>query len=221
MGLILYGIDIGQPEGVKIRTYKEDGLPSFKKRGKIKKHLHIVQHENAGSTSVFKVRNWLIKKGYGYHIIIDRGGHVHQHNDLQDKLWHAGQCNGTGIGVCLINPYYPKNLSAELEADFHPVKRFFISAASWWTHCSPRKDRRYVLPTEAQLTTLEKLTPFLTEQLGVPLDFPTIELRRGKRKITGWRLRKRPAPGIVAHRDFSGHADGRFAVEYLAECYEN
>lgn len=215
MGFILDGKDIGQPE-IILRTFISHQIPSFKPRGRIKKHLHLVQHENAGSTDVFTIRNWLLKKGYGYHIIIDRQGTIHQHNDLLDKLWHASQCNGTGIGICLVSPYYPKNISPSHEAMYHPSKRYTVIDADWWTHCSPKSMRKYVQPTDNQLEALEKLIPFLCNALDVSPEYPTIGLNRKQRKIKGYLFRKRPAPGIVAHRDFSMHADGRFALEYLA-----
>jgi len=47
----------------------------------------------------------------------------------------------------------------------------------------------------------------------------TAGLGRGHAKIKGWDAKPAavPGPGVVAHRDFAGHADGRYLLEQLME----
>ena len=200
-------VDIVQPDYIPLTK----DLATFKTRGEIKQQKFITLHENAGSINRDMLYAWLQKKGYGYHIIIDPYGITTQHADLWSKLWHGGRMNNFGIGICLLNPYYPKLVDTMEE------KRLYeIIQAEWWTHCSPRKVRLYARPTNAQLETLAKLVPFLCEWLGVPYVFPTENLNRQQRKIKNWLIpRTRPEPGVIAHRDYSRHADGRFALEHL------
>jgi hypothetical protein len=93
--------------------------------------------------------------------------------------------------------------------------------AEWWTWVKDG-DRRYVMPTQEQLDALVILVPWLCKRLDIPLEFPTIGLNRKKRKIRGWKKfpagwRAKPKPGVVAHRDFASHADGRLPLEYIWE----
>jgi len=183
----------------------------FKRRGTITKHTNLVMHENAGSIKLTQLSAWLLKKGYGYHITIRPDGCATQHADLIYKLYHGGKLNGGGIGICLLNPYYPKLVNTDEEKEY-----FDIIPAEWWTHCSPRSDRRYSKPTEEQIATLKKLIPFLCTILKIPRVYPTENLNRRQRKIKGWRIPGvRPGPGVVAHGDYSKHADGRYALERL------
>ena len=105
------------------------------------------------------------------------------------------------------NPYAPK--LARLPYQSIP--------AQWWTWCPDKRDRRYVLPTPAQMKTLVLVVPWLCGELGIPYEFSTEYLSRKQRKIKGWKIppRAKPGPGIVAHRDFASHADGRYLLEHL------
>lgn len=179
-----------------------------KVRGEIKEFKNIVIHENAGTSNPFKLSNSF--KKYGYHLSVDRDGYIVQYTDLRHKIAHAGQMNGRSIGIVVMNPYYPA-LAETLDVKGH------TTPAAWWTHCVPKHDRRYFVPTEKQLDRLNLLCLRLCHLLHIPFDFPTQNLNRKKRKITGWKLRRKPAPGIVAHSDFSKHADGRFPLEDMID----
>ena len=183
----------------------------FKRRGRITEHTNIVIHENAGSINRTQLAAWLNKKGFGYHLIIDPDGNTTQHADLAFALWHGGKLNKRSVGICVLNPYYPRLVNTKEEREY-----FEIIPAKWWTHCSPKSDRRYSKPTEAQIETLEKLIPFLCTVLDIPCTYPTKHLNRRQRKIKNWRIPYvYPGPGIVAHGDYSRHADGRYLLERL------
>ena len=123
---------------------------------------------------------------------------------------HANQLNDTALGIEVVNPYAPK-IAAGMPFETIP--------AEWWTWCPDKEDRRYVLPSRKQLKALRILVPFLCKELGIPYVFPTADLNKKKRKVdkvkVGWRKKMIPGPGVVAHRDFASHADGRYLLEYL------
>ena len=198
------------PDGVIVRNFCFDGEVQFKSKPRTKPLQHFVLHETAGQTAQGCKRT-LVKKGYGVHLILARDGIISCHGDLaNDVMTHANQLNKTSIGIEVVNPYAPK-LAKGLEFDTIP--------AEWWTWCANKEDRRYVLPTKAQLETLLKIVPFLCKRLKIPYVFPTIGLNEKQRKIKGWRIPPRaiPGSGVVAHCDFASHADGRYLLEYLIE----
>ncbi|MHA1286574.1 MAG: peptidoglycan recognition protein family protein [Candidatus Thorarchaeota archaeon] len=198
--IIINGEDVGLPNGVLGSHYKSSLLlPHFKHKPRRRKLKHLVLHETAGNTARGCMRT-LVKKGYGVHLILDRKGVVTCHGDLATEVMiHANQLNKTSIGIEVVNPYAPKIAAY----DFDSIP------AEWWCWCPDKKDRQYVLPTDAQLDTLYILIPWLCEKLGIPYVFPTWYLNPRCRK------RKRPSPGVVAHRDFAKHADGRYLLEWL------
>ncbi len=166
---------------------------------------HIVLHENAGNDYGPSMYHWLNTKRYGYHFTIDRSGLVRQHNDINDRLWHGGQCNKTGIAICICNAYYP-----HLNKDHSPEM-----PAQWWTHVLKNKPARYVRPTIAQIDALDELITELCFTSGIRKVFPTAHLNRKQRRIKKWWARMRPESGIVAHRDYAGHSDGRWPLEQI------
>ncbi len=201
---------IEPPSGVIVKNFVYDGEPLFKSKPRKHKLEHFVLHETAGRSAA-GCKKTLLKKGYGVHLILGRDGVVSCHGDLaNDVMVHANQLNKTSIGIEVVNPYAPK-IARGMEYETIPAK--------WWTWCSPKSDRRYVLPTDAQMETLLKIVPFLCKRLEIPYAFPTIGLNAVKRKIKGWRIppRAKPGPGVVAHGDFASHADGRYLLEYLIE----
>jgi hypothetical protein len=196
------------PKGMIVTNWIQDNEPKFKFKPRKKKLRHFVLHENAGR-SAKNCKATILRKGYGVHLVLDRKGNVSQHGDLATEVMiHANQLNKTSIGIEVINPYAPI-LGSGL--------RFKTIPAQWWTWCPDKNDRRYVLPTAAQLKTLKVLIPFLCEKLKIPYVFPTAGLDKKHRKVprTGWRHRRMPSSGVVAHRDFSKHSDGRYLLEYL------
>ena len=197
---------IEPPEGLVVKNWVFDGEPLFKSKPRKKELTHFVLHETAGRTAQ-GCKSTLLKKGYGVHLILARSGIVSCHGDLKsDIMTHANQLNGTSIGIEVVNPYAP------MIAQQMPVKSI---PAQWWTWCPDKNDRRYILPSDQQLKALELLVPFLCEKLDIPYEFPTIGLNARNRKVKNWRFRGKPAPGVVAHRDFSKHADGRYLLEHL------
>lgn len=213
-GFVINGEFVAPPAGVTMKNFCFDGEPQFKAKARKSSWplQHFVLHETAGRTAA-GCKKTLLKKGYGVHLILDRDGVLTCHGDLAcDVMTHANQLNKTSIGIEVVNPYAPK-IARGMEFDAIP--------AEWWTWIADKKDRRYVLPTAAQLITLERIVPFLCDKLGIPYEFPTAHLNRSNRKIKGWRIppRKRPAPGVVAHQDFGKHADGRYLLEHLMKAH--
>lgn len=202
---------IEPPEGVEVRNFVFDGEPLFKSKPRKKLLQHFVLHETAGRTAA-GCKKSLLHKGYGVQLVLDRKGIVTCHGDLlNDVMVHANQLNKTSIGIEIVNPYAPK-IARKMNVQTIP--------AEWWTWCPDKKDRRYVLPSQAQLDTLVILVPWLCNLLDIPYEFPTAGLNAKQRKIKGWKTppmgwRAKPGPGVVAHRDFASHADGRYLLEYL------
>jgi len=199
------------PEGLEVRNFVFDGEPQFKSKNRKKPLQHFVLHETAGRTA-HGCKNTLVRKGYGVQLILARDGIISCHGDLANHVMtHANQLNKTSIGIEVINPYAPQ-IARKMNVQTIPAK--------WWTWCPDKKDRRYVLPSQAQLDALCILVPWLCLKLGIPYVFPTENLSAAKRKIKGWKRpplgwRAKPGPGVVAHRDFASHADGRYLLEYL------
>jgi len=205
---IINGLFVDPPKELNVTNWIEDNEPKFKAKGRTKHLKHFVLHENAGR-SAKNCKNTIIRKGYGVHLILARDGKISQHGDLAiEVMIHANQLNKTSIGIEVINPYAPM-LAKGMNYDTIP--------AEWWTWCPDKKDRNYVLPTKKQLETLKILVPFLCKELNIPYEFPTSNLNRKQRKVkrTGWRKQRIPGPGVVAHRDFAKHSDGRYLLETL------
>ena len=199
---------IDPPEGLIVKNWAFDEEPIFKHRPRKKKLIHLVLHETAGRTASGCKRT-LLKKGSGVSFIVGRDGVISQHGDpITDRMVHANQLNETSIGIEFVNPYAPKL------AKGMPVKTI---PAQWWTWCPDKNDKRYVTPSPKQMKVLEIFVPWLCEQCGIPYEFPTSDLNKKKRKCdrVGWRKKRIPGPGVVAHQDFATHADGRYLLEYL------
>ncbi len=206
MSVVVNGknIDIA---GIRVKNYVTDEEVRFVSRPRRHNLRHIVIHETAGRTQGGCVRT-LRRKKHGVHCIIDRAGLVTCHGDLLlDRMIHANQLNNTSVGIEIVNPYAPSLNGPTIDSETIP--------ASWWTWTPDRSDKRYVTPTGAQIDALVILVPALCHILQIPYEFPTWHLNRFARKIPRWRLGARPDPGVVAHRDFGSHADGRWPLEQL------
>jgi len=166
-----------------------------------------VIHENAG-VSASRCKDTLDKKGLGIHLILARNGKFSCHADLiNDVCWHGNQLNPTSIGIEVINPYYPKiGRVVSYPVDIIPSK--------WWTHILGN-NKGYVLPTTEQIEALKIVIPWLCSELNIPYAFPTWYLNKTQHRIKRWMLRAKPEPGIVAHRDYWSHSDGRYLLERL------
>jgi len=195
--------------GVIATNYIEDGEVHFSARARSGDVRHLVIHESVTATKDTCVRV-LEKRKLGVHLIIDERGNLSCHADLKSECpAHANQLNGTSVGCEMVNEYYPSN-TKRAGAE--------VIGASWWTHTKKGLTRGYVTPTQRQMETAAMVIPWVCTLLdGLPLDFPTADLSSKKRRIKGWKDGAKPAPGIVAHRDFSSHADGRYVLESLLE----
>jgi hypothetical protein len=216
---IINGKQVECPNGIVVKNYIDASLfspvePKFKCSPRKQKLEHFVLHETAGR-SAKGCKDTLIKKGYGVHLILDRDGTLTCHGDLAtDVMVHANQLNATSIGIEVVNPYAPMLAKGMKDIEYIP--------AEWWTWCpkdptTGKIDKRYVLPTKIQLATLKVIVPFLCEQLGIPYEFPTKDLNAKQQQVKPVGLMRKmiPGPGIVAHRDFAKHSDGRYLLEWL------
>lgn len=207
MGVIIHGKKVELPNGIECLEYLNDHEVHFRRKPRKKPLTHLVIHETAG-ISGSGCRRTLERKGYGIHLICWRNGKFTNHCDLATETTiHANQLNGTSIGIEVVNPYYPRTArNAPYSYDAIP--------AQYWTH-TIKGEKGYVLPSVAQTESLKIMVPWLCKTLNIPYTFPTWYLNRRQRKIKNWRLRARPDPGVVAHGDFSKHADGRWLLERL------
>jgi len=221
--------------GVTTTNYLDDDEPTFKRYNRPPLEPwridHLVLHETGGASEE-NCKKTLLKKGLGVHLICASDGSISCHNDLvQDLVYHAGYMNGRSIGIEFINPYTPLFIPPNMRTIYNR-----IIPAQWWTWIPSMQDvniralvehhhlkevpRAYVLPTESQLNSLIALVQTITPDI-VPLEFPTIDLNRRQPRIKRWNSKEKPSRGIVAHRDFAGHSDGRFLLEYLVSKIQN
>jgi hypothetical protein len=204
--IILNGNKMSAP--FSCTNFVDDQEPKFKFWKRSQKVTHICFHESVTRDAPTAIRV-LQAGGLGAHLILCPDGHVSQHNDLvSEQPAHANQLNGCSVGLEIINPYSPLYAKP-------PYTRTI--SATWWTWIPAGAPKQYTLPTEAQLQTLKILVPWLCTNLTVPQVFPTEKLNKVCPKIKGWNKSVKPASGIVAHSDFSSHADGRYELEYLIQ----
>jgi hypothetical protein len=194
--------------GITVSNYVDDGEHHFSKTYRYKKPIErFVIHESGGGREAARVVKTLKKKGYGVHLLIAPDGHVSQHANLgTERLVHANQANATSIGLEIVNPYKATNI-------LPPFTRTI--PAKWWTWVPKGAPKLYVTPTDAQLHAARAIVPFVCKRLGIPLEFPTAHLGSRNTRISGWKDGAVPEPGVMAHRDFASHADGRFILEDL------
>ena len=204
-GFLIGGKVVEVSEGIK--AFANSMGDSFEAKKRTQPPEHIVIHESVTRSRESTVR--ILKgKGYGVHFMIDADGSITQHCDpMTESPTHANQLNSSSIGIEIVNPYYP-----HLWGD----PWFVLEPAQWWTHVPKDKDPEWVAPTEKQIQACSALVSWLCEQIpSVPLEFPTKDLGPRKTRIKGWKDKAKPKPGIVAHRDFASHADGRGILERL------
>lgn len=211
--------------GISVSNFEDDDEHHFDAWQRRKPCKWFVNHESVSMSQKSTIRTLeakkrrSIRKGknsgrgypYGIHLIGAPDGHLSCHADLLDEtVTHASQLNHESVGCEWVNPYNPKWAKPPFDE---------VIPAPWW--CWVPKDAQplYTLPTPAQMVAVVHLTKFLTDHLpDLPLIFPTASLGPGNGRIKNWKKprRKKPeTPGIVAHRDFSSHADGRYLLEHL------
>lgn len=192
-------------------NYLDDNEPHLSNGPRSQLLTTFVLHETSGNSAT-GCKDTLRKKGLGIHLILGKDGRISNHADLASEIaWHASQCNPVSVGMEIVNPYRP-----ELASDPHGP----VIPAEWWTWVPKNEKRLYVCPLDIQMNVILALVPWLCDKLGIPVRFPTSNLNKAKQQITGWRSpplgwNAKPGPGIVAHRDFSSHADGRYMLERL------
>ncbi len=220
--LILNGKTIALPQemldlGISCTNWQDDEEKHFASRPRSGKMIHFVLHESV-TTSVEKTNRVLESKRakngylYGIHFNLAPDGHIHQHNDpVLEYLVHGNQLNATAGGIEVTNPYNPKFGGGNVWRETIP--------GPWWCWKPSDAEKVYCLPTPAQRRTLVPFIRLLTEHCpDLPLAFPTSDLSKSKPRIPGWDKKSNPAKpdaGIVAHRDFASHADGRYLLEYV------
>ncbi len=210
--LVVNGEQIALPAGLvdaglTATNFVSDEVHRFDARSRSSEVQHLVLHESVTRDVASTVRV-LDGKDYGVHLMVAPDGHVTCHNDLvADQPIHANQLNSTSVGLEVVTPYSPKWARS-------PFNQYID--AKWWTWVPDDAPRQYVLPTTAQQDALELLVPWVCSLVdSLPLSFPTADLDWRQRKIEGWKNDAEPAPGVVAHRDFASHADGRWPLEEL------
>lgn len=205
--IVIQGKEVELPEELQSTNFISDGEPHLFNKKRKKQLQHIVIHETTGVTAR-RCKETLARKKLGIHLILARDGKLSCHADLiNDVCHHGNQLNQTSIGIEVVNPYYPK-IGKVVS---YPV---VVIPSKWWTH-TQGKSKGYVLPTDEQITTLKIVVPWLCKQLNIPYAFPTWYLNKTQRRIKGWMLKRKPDSGIVAHRDFASHSDGRWILERL------
>jgi len=227
--LIINGKSVMLPDsmlklGITASNYIDDGEKHFDQHRKRSGVTHFVIHESvtmsAAQTNrvLDKKRDRSAKKGqngakgwdYGIHLNLAPDGHISCHADLiKHRLVHANQLNDEAIGLEVVNPYHPA---------FGGAPFTNIIKGPWWCWKPKGRERLYTTPTPQQMRAIYPLCVFLAEAIpGLPLEFPTRDLSSRQTRIKGWKDGAQPDPGIVAHRDFASHADGRYLLEHCIE----
>ena len=205
-------------KGYTAKNYLDDeDVPKFRSKKRWAKVRHFVLHETCGNTAKGCERTF-IRKGYGVQLIQDPDGNFTCHGDLvRDRMVHANQLNNGSFGVEQVNPYSPVFVTdKEIFGKWTPKR--------WWTWIPRGKyivkalkrkgwkkaPKQYVELTDKQIESMAMFAEFVCVATGVPYSL----------SITGWRKKKWPKSGVVAHRSFSNHADGQFMIEHLRKLEE-
>lgn len=183
---------IEQLHGIKY----ENIFLSYKRNDDIK---NIVLHETGGISSTGAI-NSMKKQKLGVHFIISPNGEIIPCVDPLLMTCHAKGMNNKSVGIEVVNPYSPNKIKTD--------HNYSYIEAQWWTWCPDKNDKRYVLPFPGQIHSAIKLVDYLCDEYGVKFVFPTEKIRKKlDPAIIG--------PGVVAHRDFGQHSDGRYILEKI------
>lgn len=144
---------------------------------------------------------------YGIHLNLCPDGHITCHADLiHHRLVHGNQMNNESVGIEVVNPYNPAYAGVPFTKTIE---------GPWWCWKPKNRERVYTLPTPAQMRAIFPLAKMLCAEIpNLPLEFPTANLNSRNTRIEGWRDGAKTGPGIVCHRDFASHADGRYLLEH-------
>lgn len=92
------------------------------------------------------------------HFVVNRTGEVTQHNDLVDRLFHAGQHNPSSVGIEVVNPFSPAFAHGGLD-DWPRIER-----TTWGARDDGANPHRtYVLPERKQCEAVTRLVEWLSE----------------------------------------------------------
>ena len=184
---------------------------TFVTRPRVKPVTHIVIHESVGAT-VDGCKRTLQANDYGVHYAIGPDGQHHKFvNPATHSTGHGGKLNSVSIGIEIISPYTAGTAKQKPPFDVQ-------MAAEWWTWIPTGSTPFYRLPTVAQMLTLARLVNALLDAFPtIPRSFPTLTTLNARHpKVEGWHGGAVPPPGIVAHADYSNHADSRFPLGFIA-----
>jgi hypothetical protein len=206
---IINGVKVDVPFlGFRFTNYSDDGEPLLRHSARDEADLvdFAVLHESV-TVSKEDTISVLERRKLGVHFVLDPEGNWSQHGDpVLHHMAHAGSLNDCSFGIEIVNPYVP---------DYNTEPKVFTKSipARWWTWTPGEK--RYVLPTDAQLNSLALVMPWLCGVVGVPYEFPTSVLDPRFPRMDATTL-ERSYRGVVAHRDFEpNRSDGRYLLEYL------
>lgn len=161
-------------------------------------------HETAGPGDPVPT---LLRRKLGVHLVLEPSGLVRQHGDLLAFLEHVGSHNRCAIGIEVINPYYPS-----LRPRKGPWENVIDAP---WAHHLLGKEKGYVVPTPAQAEACAQLADWLTsrphDRIQIDWHWPG---RSGSDFILGPIGKPTPAPGVWAHHQVGGHADGAWLALY-------
>ncbi len=201
--IIIGGIHLTPPSGLRVRNYLAPSVHHFTARGRAGRTVNeIIIHESV-TRSMKGTVNVLRRRGLSVHFIVDGDGVVTQHGDLlNERHSHAAPHNTASVGIEVVNPYYPGHLRKGL-----PWSGIITAG---WAHKG-----RYVLPTQRQAEALSLLVEWLTSPSARGLSIPRtwIGARQGYLAMGRMPDGIRPRPGIYAHTYFR-HADGAWLVLY-------
>lgn len=213
-------LSAGEELDLGLEVIRDDAFKASKSKARVPKD-QIVIHESvthdydpveSPEDRDDSTERILKRRGLGVHFMVGipeadpEASVVVQHNDLTDRLSHAGKLNAGSVAIEVINPYYGKRLKER-----EPWK---LVIRARWAH-----GKLYIVPTPAQLEATWKLVEALT---GVCL--PGLEIPRAFPGMSedGTRIRMGRVPkadtkegGIWAHH-YCAHADGAFPVLYCA-----
>jgi hypothetical protein len=197
--------------GCRAYNFIDDGEPNLRNAPRTKPVQHLVLHETAGNSAT-GCKDTLRQKKIGVHLILGKNGDLSCHADLAtDVCFHGNQLNATSVGIEVVNPYRP---------EYARNPRGPVLPAQWWTWVPPGHERTYQAPLGVQVAIVKALVPWLCEVMGIPYEFPTKGLNAKARQIAGWKAPPlgwyaKPGPGVVAHRDYASHSDGRYLLEQV------
>ena len=134
-------------------------------------------------------------------VVVDRDGDVIQHNDLVDKLWHAGSDrNEQSIGIEVVNPVTDDDLDW---SSFSPA----------WTLSD-----EYIRPEKDQTEAVAQLVEWLTaddRDLDIDRSWPGLDAENGRFLLDNTKYTDEEKSGVWAHaHEASNRTDGYFNALY-------